>query len=363
MGSQNEMHPSLKESLEHSIAEYKQLGKSGLRVSIPIFGAMSFGDPAWAPWVIKEDEALPLLKAAYDKGLNTWDTANIYSNGRSEEIVGAAIKKYEIPRHKVIILTKCFGPVGEHPGVSTMKYREEVQKSRDYVNQHGLSRAAIFNAVDASLKRLDTDYIDLLQIHRFDTTVPIEETMEALHDLVKSGKVRYIGASSMWAYQFAMMQFCAEKNGWTKFVSMQNHYNLLYREEEREMNKFCDATGVGLIPWAPLCRGHLARPPDAHGKTLRSEGELKSKMSSTGAAFDTDLKIIKRVQELAEKKGWKMSTVALAWINKRIASPIIGFSSVARIDEALEVKGKTLTEEEIKYLEELYEPKAITGHS
>jgi len=219
----------------------------------------------------------------------------------------------------------------------------------------GLSRQAIFSAVEASLARLDTPYIDLLQIHRFDDTVPPEETMEALHDLVKSGKVRYIGASSMWATQFATLQFIAEKRGWTKFVSMQNQYNLLYREEEREMNRFCDATGVGLIPWAPLCRGHLARPIEAFGTTTRSKPEKELN--------EVDVKTIKRVEELAKKKGWAMSQVALAWINKRISSPIIGFSSVERIDEAIAVRGKKLTEEEEKYLEELYQPKNITGHS
>lgn len=179
--------------------------------------------------------------------------------------------------------------------------------------------------------------------------------MSALHDLVKSGKVRYIGASSMWAVQFASMQHVAEKNGWTKFISMQNHYNLLYREEEREMNRFCNDTGVGLIPWAPLCRGHLARPLEKFGTTERSKPEKE--------LTEIDQKIIGRVEELAEKKGWKMSHVALAWINKRISSPIIGFSSVDRIEEAIEVRGKTLTDEEEKYLEELYQPKAITGHS
>jgi aryl-alcohol dehydrogenase-like predicted oxidoreductase len=229
-------------------------------------------------------------------------------------------------------------------------------KTKDYVNHGGLSRQAIFQAVDASLKRLDTDYMDLLQIHRFDKDVPIEETMEALHDLVKMGKVRYIGASSMWTYQFAMMQSCAEAHGWTKFVSMQNHYNLLYREEEREMNKYCDVTGVGLIPWAPLCRGILARPPSVE-KTERSAKD----MSRTGYS-DIDKQIVKRVQEIAEKRGWKMSQVALAWINKRVTSPIIGFSSVERIDEALEVRGKDLTPEEEKYLEELYEPRKVEGH-
>jgi len=349
------------ESLANSKAEYVRLGKSGLKVSIPILGAMSIGHKDWAPWVIEEAEALPLLKAAYDRGLNTWDTANVYSNGVSEEIIGKAIKKYNIPRQKLVILTKCFGTVAEQHGLRGAFYPEKIAQSKDYVNQFGLSRQAIFAAVDASLKRLDTPYIDLLQIHRFDNNTPIEETMEALHDVVKSGKVRYIGASSMWAVQFALMQATAEKHGWTKFVSMQNHYNLLYREEEREMNRYCDLTGVGLIPWAPLCRGHLARPPTEFGNTTRSAGEKKNP-SNTGTG-EPDTTIIKRVQELADKHGWKMSQVALAWINKRITSPIIGFSSVERMDEALGVRGKTLTEEEEKYLEELYQPKTIQGHS
>ena len=179
--------------------------------------------------------------------------ANVYSNGASEEIIGKAIKKYNLPREKLVILTKCFGYVGEDPGLRGINYANELPQLKDYTNHGGLSRQAIFNAVNASLQRLDLEYIDLLQIHRFDDKVPIEETMEALHDLVKSGKVRYIGASSMWAVQFASMQFVAEKRGWTKFVSMQNHYNLLYREEEREMNRFCNNTGVGLIPVSLHC--------------------------------------------------------------------------------------------------------------
>ncbi|OAL03808.1 aldo-keto reductase-like protein [Phaeosphaeriaceae sp. SRC1lsM3a] len=348
--------------LKESKAEYKRLGKSGLKVSVPILGAMSIGSSKWQPWVIEEEESLPLLKAAYDRGLTTWDTANVYSNGVSEEIIGKAIKKYNLPRHKLVILTKCFAYTGEDPGIRTMQYGKELPQLRDYTNQGGLSRQAIFNAVNASLKRLDTDYIDLLQIHRFDPNTPIEETMEALHDLIKSGKVRYIGASSMWAVQFAQMQFAAERNGWTKFISMQNHYNLLYREEEREMNRFCNDTGVGLIPWAPLCRGHLARPSSAFGSTTRSEGEEKANALHTGRQ-NNDKQIIERVEELAKKHDWKMSHVALAWINKRVSSPIIGFSSVARMDEALDARGKELTEEEENYLEELYVPTKIVGHS
>ena len=286
----------------------------------------------------------------------------MYSNGASETIVGKAIEKYSIPRHKVVILTKCFGVVGEQPQTRHIFFRDAIDQSKDYQNQGGLSRTAIFNQVDASLARLNTPYIDLLQIHRFDLHTPVEETMKALHDLVQSGKVRYLGASSMWATQFARLQFAAEKNGWTPFVSMQNHYNLLYREEEREMNRFCNDTGVGLIPWAPLCRGHLARPPADFGSTKRSAQEKAADAGAHGTV-EPDITIIRRVVEVAEKRDWPMAHVALAWINKRVASPIIGFSSVERIDQAVTARGKELTVEEEKYLEELYQPKAIAGHS
>ncbi|CAG7558749.1 unnamed protein product [Fusarium equiseti] len=357
--SSNDLPTQLKASVEASKCEYRNLGKSGLRVSVPIFGCMSFGDKRVLPWVIGEEEALELLKAAYDRGLNTWDTANTYSNGVSEEIVGKALKKFDIPRHKVLILTKCRWAVGEEPAARHINYKSEFAVSKDYQNQYGLSRAAIFNQVNASLKRLDTDYIDLLQIHRYDEDTPLEETMKALHDLVQSGKVRYIGASSMWATQFARMQFVAERNGWTQFISMQNHYNLLYREEEREMIRYCNDTGVGLIPWAPLCRGHLARPPKDFGSTDRSKGEKES----SGELSEVDNKIIGRVMEIAEKRGWAMAEVALAWIGERVTSPIIGFSSVERIDQAVGARGKVLSKEEVQYLEELYEPKAIAGHT
>lgn len=346
---------ALLESVKATKVEYRRLGKSGFKVSVPILGAMSIGSPEWAPWVLEEEKSLEILKAAYDVGLNTWDTANVYSNGESERIIGKALKKFDIPRSKVFILTKAYGAVAEQTGLRTMLFRDEIATSKDYVNQHGLSRGAIFAAVEASLERLQTSYIDLLQIHRFDKNTPVEETLEALHDLVKSGKVRYIGASSMWTYQFATLQFTAEKHGWTKFISMQNHYSLLYREEEREMNKFANETGVGLIPWAPLARGNLARPYEEYGQTKRSEG---------GASLsEPDKEIIKRVGELAEKKGWTRSQVALAWINKRVTSPIVGLSSVARLEEAVGVNGKVLTEEEDAYLEAPYQTLPIQGHS
>ncbi|KAK4100583.1 Aldo/keto reductase [Parathielavia hyrcaniae] len=356
------MPPGLQASLDKTQCKYRRLGNSGLRVSVPILGCMSFGDPRTLDWAMGEEEALPLLKAAYDRGLNTWDTANQYSNGASEVIVGKALKRYSIPREKVVIMTKCYFPVGEEPELRAFFHMNQLLASKDYVNHLGLSRAAIFNQVEASLRRLDTPYIDLLQIHRFDADTPIDETMRALHDLVQSGKVRYVGASSMWATQFARMQFCAERNGWIRFVSMQNCYNLLYREEEREMIRFCNDTGVGLIPWAPLCRGHLARRPDQFGTTKRSKGE-KDGQPGTHGTVEPDLTIIKRAIEIADRHEWPISHVALAWINKRVTSPIIGFSSVERLEEAMSAKGKALTDDEEKYLEELYQPKQIWGHS
>ncbi|KAJ4201525.1 hypothetical protein NW767_006613 [Fusarium falciforme] len=350
----------LKQSLEDTRVEYRQLGRSGLRVSVPILGCMGFGDTRALPWALGEDEALLLLKAAYDMGLNTWDTANAYSNGVSEEIIGKALKHYDIPREKVVILTKCYFTVGETPEEQAYVFRSEFSKSKDYQNLSGLSRTAIFNQVEASLKRLQTDYIDLLQIHRFDSSVPMEETMKALHDLVQSGKVRYIGASSMWATQFAQLQFCAERNNWTKFVSMQNQYNLLYREEEREMIRFCNDTGVGLIPWAPLCRGHLARPPSS-SLTTRESTESQIIRGGPGTS-EADQKIIGRVAELAEKHGWPMAHVALAWINSRVTSPIVGCTKMERIEEAVSSNGKVLTKDEEGYLEELYQPRPVWGH-
>jgi aryl-alcohol dehydrogenase-like predicted oxidoreductase len=310
----------------------------------------------------------------------------VYSNGVSEELIGATIKKHNLPRHKLVLLSKCYGTVGEQPGVLHIRYPQEIKRSKDYVNQGGLSRTAIFNAVDKSLGRLGTDYLDLLQIHRFDASVPAEETMKALHDLVQSGKVRYIGmslphlhpmaprpplphlatntdftgASSMWTHQFQALQCVAHTHNWTPFISMQNHYSLCYREEEREMNPYCHLTGVGLIPWAPLYRGLLARPLGTNA-TTREESMQGNPMFK--GVDDADTTIIKRVMELAEKKGWKMSQVALAWIIQKGTVPIVGFSSLERLDEAVDVRGKVLTAEEMKYLEEPYQPKVIVGHS
>ncbi|EON68663.1 hypothetical protein W97_07921 [Coniosporium apollinis CBS 100218] len=373
--------PKAQSLIDATKCSYKQLGRSGLRVSVPILGGMGFGSPDGPlKWALDEDEAFPLLKAAWDRGINTWDTANNYSNGASEVIMGKALRHYGIPRHKVILMTKCWAFVGESDDVPGFfppvgPKMDLIAATPDYINQSGeqpyaeflwnisidsragLSRQAIFNAVEASLARLQTSYIDVLQIHKFDPSVPLEETMQALHDLVRMGKVRYLGGSSMRATEFALMQFVAEKKGWTKFVSMQNQYSLLYREEEREMNYFCNMTGVGLIPYSPLCRGHLARRPDQRGSSLRSAREVASgAMRQTGWG-EVDESIIRRVEEVADKRGWTMSDVALAWIEKRVASPIVGVTSIERLDDALSARGKQLTPEEELYLEELYQPK------
>ncbi|KAL8916204.1 MAG: hypothetical protein Q9208_008656 [Pyrenodesmia sp. 3 TL-2023] len=339
---------SLQSKVDATKVEYVQLGASGLRVSSPILGTMGIGSKEWHSWVMEEDEGLEILKAAWDRGLSTWDTANVYSSGRNEEIVGKAIKKFDIPREKLTILAKCCGTVPEEPSVFNWPFEAQMRTARDYVNQGGLSRSAIFKAVDASLKRLGTDYIDLLQIHRYDASVPPEETMKALNDLVQAGKVHYIGASSMWTFQFARMQFIAEKNGWTKFVSMQNWYNLCYREEEREMNKFCNETGVGLIPWSPLFSGFLAKPLGV--ESARTQMNL----AMSGGLTEADEAINERVQELAEKKGRKMSQVALAWLRGKGCIPIVGLTSasISRLDEACAVREMRLSADEMKYLEE-----------
>ncbi|KAL8672245.1 MAG: hypothetical protein Q9168_003292 [Polycauliona sp. 1 TL-2023] len=349
---------SLQKSLDQTKCEYVQLGSSGLRVSMPILGTMGIGSMEWQDWAMGEEEGLKTLQVAWDRGVTTWDIANVYSSGANEEVVGKAIKKFDIPREKLVILGKVFGTVPEDKGIFNWFFEGQMAKSKDYINQGGLSRGAIMKAVDASLKRLGTDYIDVLQIHRFDPTVPPAETMKALHDLVQMGKVHYIGASSMWTYQFATMQFIAEKNGWTKFISMQNCYHLCYREEEREMNKFCKETGVGIIPWGPLFGGLLAKPV--------GEESTRSKMSLmySGGLTEADEGIIGRVQEVAEKRGWKMSQVAMAWMRGKGCVPIMGLTSanVQRLEEACAVKDMQLTEEESKYLEELYVPKPVKGH-
>ncbi|KAF2841838.1 Aldo/keto reductase [Patellaria atrata CBS 101060] len=343
---------------EEKKMQYVNLGKSGLKVSKVILGAMSFGSDKWQDWVINEEEALPLLEHAYKVGLNTWDTADVYSHGLSEKIIGKALKKYNIPRQKVVILSKCYfgvDPEGGQPPIQAVSTNDG-----EYVNQMGLSRKHILDAVDASVERLGT-YIDVLQIHRLDRGTPREEIMRALNDVVESGKVRYIGASSMYAWEFQTLQNIAEKNHWHKFISMQNFYNLLYREEEREMIPYCKDTGVGLIPWSPIFRGVLARPWDERvTKREQTDKALKNMMRTRET--EVDKAIVDRVEEVAKKKGVSMTAVATAWCLKQGVVPIIGLSSKERIDQAVENVRVELTDEEAKYLEEPYLPKNIIGH-
>ncbi|KAH6693484.1 voltage-gated potassium channel subunit beta-3 [Plectosphaerella plurivora] len=333
--------------------EYTRLGLSGLKTSRIIFGGMSFGDPNWQPWIRSENEGLPVLKYAFDRGINTWDVADTYSNGQSERIIGKAIKKYNIPRSKLVIMTKCGLYVDENGGpVDPVK---SATNDGDTVNLVGLSRKHIFDAVDQSIERLGT-YIDVLQIHRLDRDVQPEEIMKALNDVVESGKVRYIGASTMATWEFQRLQNVAEKHGWHKFISMQGLYNLLSREDEREMVPYCKATGVGLMPWSPLSAGMLAHSwTDRSDPRETSDVFLKSLFRSREAAADEA--IVGRVEELAKKKGISMAQVAMAWVLSKGMSPICGLESKERIDQALEALSVELTVEEIGFLEEPYLPR------
>lgn len=331
--------------------QYTRLGNSGLKTSRIILGCMAFGLPSWegSPWTLAEEESLSIIKRAYDLGINTWDTANTYSNGESERILGRALKNFSIPRSKVVILSKLYYPVMS----DNSRPQPPDACSFQLVNQMGLSRKHIFDAVEGSLERLGTDYIDVLQLHRLDRETPSEEIMRALHDLVTMGKVRYLGASSMYTWEFAKLQYTARINGWTTFTSMQPFYNLLYREEEREMLPFCKDQGIGIIPWSPLARGLLGRPRDA--TTKRSEQDAKTRKWFS----DANLEIIDRVEELANKKGCSMASVATAWVLKKGCSPIVGLTSVQRVDEIMEALEVKLTDDECHYLEEKYQPRAV----
>ncbi|KAL4913038.1 NADP-dependent oxidoreductase domain-containing protein [Aspergillus aurantiobrunneus] len=351
----------VQQALSDTKVTYRRIG--GLVISNPIMGCMGIGSSGWCDWVLEEEPALELLHYAYRRGINTWDTANVYSNGRSEEIIGKAIQRYKIPRHKLVLMTKVGRVMADEPNrddVVAFMGNLTVQ-CKDYTNIGGLSRKAIFHEVNESLHRLGSEYIDVLQIHRFDRAVPPEETMKALHDLVTMGKVHYIGASSMWAHELAELQYVAERNRWASIVCMQNHYNLLYREEEREVMRFCRRRGIGIIPWAPLASGLLACKYEEYGRAGRAASESKSpRFMYVRTAQDRE--IIARVAALASRKGWRMTDVSLAWLNKRVTAPVIGFTSRGRIDEALAARDKVLTEEEEAFLEEPYDAKPIMGH-
>jgi len=336
---------------QHTVPmQYQRLGSSGLKISRIILGCMTFGNPYWegSPWIIDEDKSLPLLKKAYDAGINTWETADSYSNGLSEEIIGKALRKYNIPRSKVVIMTKVYYPVME----DTPNIRPQpATNDGALVNQMGLSRKHIFEAVEGSLRRLGTSYIDVLQLHRLDRETDLAEIMHALHDLVKLGKVHYLGASSMYTWQFARLQYTAKLCGLTTFTSMSGLYNLLYREEEREMIPFCTAEGIGLIPWSPIARGLLTRPWAEQSK--RGEKDLKLRKWFQG---EQNKAIARRVEELAKHKGCSMSSVAIAWLLHKRACPIVGLNSLERIENVSESLAVNLTDDDMTYLEELYRP-------
>ncbi|KAJ3557518.1 hypothetical protein NM688_g1432 [Phlebia brevispora] len=336
-----------------------RLGNSGLKVSKIILGCMSYGAKGWAQWVLDEEEAIKHIKFAYDHGIQTFDTANVYSNGLSEVILGIAIKKLSLPREEIVVMTKLYGAVGPEFEMNIMA---SGKKPEDFgiIQQKGLNRKHIFDSVKASLKRLQLDYIDVLQCHRFDYDTPIAETMQALHDVVQAGYVRYIGMSSCWAYQFHAMQSYAIQNHLTPFISMQNHYSLLYREEEREMFPTLKTFGVGSVPWSPLARGLLTRPLSEQKATSRGQTDRFVKGYSGGGSPD----IINRVEELAKKKGATMAQIALAWnfAKEGVTAPIVGTTSLKNLEELIDAVNIKLTDDEVKYLEEPYQPCKINGH-
>jgi len=324
--------------------EYVNLGKSGLKVSRICLGMMSYGNPKWRSWVLDEEAGRPFVKRALELGINFFDTADMYSLGVSEEITGRALKDFA-RRDEVVIASKVFYPMGDKP------------------NQRGLSRSHIMQAAEDSLRRLGTDRIDLYQIHRWDYATPIEETLEALNDLVRSGKVRYVGASSMYAYQFARALYVADLHHWSRFVSMQNHYNLIYREEEREMMRLCIEEGIGIIPWSPLARGFLAgnRSHDKSGETTRAQTDAYAQnMYYT----DEDFKIVDAVTRVAQRLGVKNAQVALAWVLSKpgITAPIIGATKIQHLEDAVAALEVKLSEEDIAELEKDYVPHPVLGH-
>ena len=333
--------------------EFNRLGNSGIQISKVILGCMSYGSKKWANWVEDdEDKVLEIMKAAYDAGIRTFDTANAYSGGLSEILVGKFLKRYNIPREKMVIISKVFLLTGDSEAPALTQDLTSVE----YLNQFGLSRKNILESVKNSCERLGT-YIDVLLIHRFDPNVPKTEIMSTLHDVVKSGQARYIGASTMMAYQFIQLQHVAEVNNWTKFICMENYYNLLYREEEREMNPYCNETGVGLIPWSPVAAGVLARP--FMEKSSRSETDQFHDV--LGLKDKSNKIIIDRVEKLAKDRGVAMATVATAWTIAKGCSPIVGISKVERIADLVAAVKFKFSDDELKYLEEEYVPQNIRG--
>jgi aryl-alcohol dehydrogenase (NADP+) len=324
--------------------EYVNLGRAGVKVSKICLGMMTYGTPKWREWVLDEEESRPFIKRALEAGINFFDTADMYSAGVSEEVTGRALRDFA-RRDEVVIATKLYWPLNDDP------------------NHRGLSRHHIMRSIDDSLRRLGTDYVDLYQIHRWDYETPIEETLDALNDVVKSGKARYIGASSMHAYQFSRSLYLADIHGWTRFVSMQNHYNLIYREEEREMIPLCVEEGIGLIPWSPIARGFLAGkwPRDQEGQTARARSDTYGRKLYTR---QNDYEILDQVNTLAARLGVTSSQIALAWMLHKpgVTSPIIGASKMHHLEEALDALDIQLSDEDIDFLEQPYLPHPVLGH-
>jgi 1-deoxyxylulose-5-phosphate synthase len=320
--------------------QYVNLGKTGLRVSRLCLGTMTYGSRKWRPWVLDEEEARPFFKRAIEAGITFFDTADMYSVGMSETVLGRSLREFT-RRDDVVIATKVYFPMGPGP------------------NDRGLSRKHILQAVDASLRRLATEYIDLYQIHRLDPETPIEETIEALHDVVKSGKALYAGASSMYAWQFARMLHVAELRGWTRFVSMQNHYNLIYREEEREMIPLCIDEGIAVIPWSPLARGFLAG-----NRTSATQRAKTDDLAQQFYVADSDFTIADRVADVAKRRGVSAAQIALAWVLNKpgVTAPIIGASKLEQLDQSIAALDIRLDEPELKFLEEPYQPHGVVGH-
>jgi len=323
--------------------DYVRLGASGLKVSRLCLGTMTYGTPAWRPWVLDESASRPFIKRALEHGINFFDTADMYSRGVSEQVVGRALKEYA-KRDEIVLATKVFYPVEGHP------------------NGGGLSRKHIMAAIDASLTRLGMDYVDLYQIHRFDDYTPIEETLEALHDVVRAGKALYIGASTMYAYQFVKMIYTQRANGWTEFVSMQNHYNLVYREEERDVIPFCIEEGIGVIPWSPLARGFLAGNRK-RGEKMASLRDQHDTWGHTLYVADEDYDVVDRVVEVAKRKGVMPIQVALSWIVNKpgVTAPIVSATKLEQLDQLVEGLSVKLSPEEVAAVEEPYVPHTVIG--
>ncbi|WP_433558754.1 aldo/keto reductase [Pseudonocardia xinjiangensis] len=323
--------------------EYTRLGSTGLQVSRVCLGMMSYGSSSWREWVLDIDASRPLVRSAVEAGVTFFDTADVYSLGVSEEVTGTLLGELFPRRDDYVLATKVFSQMSDRP------------------NDRGLSRKHIMASIDDSLRRLGTDYVDLYQIHRFDSETPIEETMEALHDVVKAGKARYIGASSMYAWQFAKAQYTADLGGWTRFVSMQDHYNLIYREEEREMHPLCLDQGVGVIPWSPLARGRLARVPEQRATTTRSGSDpIGDQMYN-----EADDAVVHAVVDVAKARGLPLAQVALAWMlhQDAITAPIVGATKPGHIEDAVAAVDIELSDDEIAALEAPYVPHPVLGHS